>query len=517
MKTGTAITVTKYILEQQGLPSPSSPATMRRAVEQFKSRHFDLWTFYREGEKALIDKVLPYIERDDKLLDVGDVLVADGHRCNFRVKNPWTGKPCRPLLVGFYDWKSRILCGWALAMEENVQVIAAALRRAIIRLGKTPKIVLLDNGKAFKSRVFTGNIDLEQCGIRGMFARLDIKTVFAWPYNARSKPIERFFGEFSNQFERYMPSFSGASIADKPASLMRNEKLMKAIYKEHVLEIPQVMAALEKWWDFHVWTQHPTLKTQQKGQVFEAGRGPGIDEGKLNDLMMDAEVKRIGRNGISFLGADYFNESLYGLRDQVVIKYDFSDITHIHVYSKSGEYLCRAKRRDKVHPMAVLLGSSKDVAEAKHQIRQHRSLKKQTTWLARQAMESTGELKIIDALPWEKMVETAPELPEKVERIEAEFTGPKAMESVPVIDGKDVDLETDDSPFNEVGRGDFESQNAEVVPLFVTDSDYYNHLASLARPLSESEQNFLQEFYKTETGKAFLKMDGPLKTATSEQ
>jgi len=206
VKTGTAITVTKYILELEGLPSPSSPATMRRAVDRFKRRHFDLWTFYREGEKALIDKVLPYIERDDSLINVGNVLVADGHRCNFRVKNPWTGKPCRPMLVGFYDWKSRVLCGWAISVEENTQLITSALRRGIIRLGKTPRIVLLDNGAAFKSKVFTGDIDLEQSGIRGMFARLDIKTVFAWPYNARSKPIERFFGDFSNQFERYMPS-----------------------------------------------------------------------------------------------------------------------------------------------------------------------------------------------------------------------------------------------------------------------------------------------------------------------
>ena len=52
VKTGTAIEVTKYILEQQGLPSPSSPATMRRSIDQFKRQHFDLWTFYREGGKS---------------------------------------------------------------------------------------------------------------------------------------------------------------------------------------------------------------------------------------------------------------------------------------------------------------------------------------------------------------------------------------------------------------------------------------------------------------------------------
>ncbi len=509
VKTGTAITVTKYILELEGLPSPSSPATMRRAVDQFKRRHFDLWTFYREGQKALVDKVLPFIERDDSLIDVGDVLVADGHRCNFRVKNPWTGKPCRPMLVGFYDWKSRMLCGWAISIEENKQLIASALRNGIIRLGKTPKIVLLDNGAAFKSKVFTGDIDLEQSGIRGMFARLAIKTVFAWPYNARSKPIERFFGDFSNQFERYMPSFSGASITDKPASLMRNEKLMKAFYKENVMEIPQVMAALEKWWGFHAWTQHPTLKGQQKGQVFESGRGPGIDQGKLNDLMLDAVVKRIGRNGVSFLGGDYFHESLYGLREQVVIRYDFCDITHIHVYAKNGDYIFRAPRKDKVHPMAALLGKSKDVEDLKYHIGQHRSLKKQTTKIARQAMKATGDMDVINALPWDKMTEAAPDdLPEKFESIEDEFTGPKAMEAVPVIEAENLP---------ELPEPEAQKPQSEVIHFFATDSDYYNHLAGLKRPLGESEEIFLEEFYRTETGKKFLGMDGPLKTATVKQ
>lgn len=504
VKTGTAITVTKYILELEGLPSPSSPATMRRAVDQFEKNHFDLWTFYREGEKALVDKVLPFIERDDSLIDVGDVLVADGHRCNFRVKNPWTGKPCRPMLVGFYDWKSRILCGWAISIEENTQLITSALRNGIIRLGKTPKIVLLDNGAAFKSKVFTGDIDLEQSGIRGMFARLDIKTVFAWPYNARSKPIERFFGDFSNQFERFMPSFSGASITDKPASLMRNEKLMQAYYKENVMEIPLVMAALEKWWDFHAWTEHPTLKGQQKGQIFQSGRGPGIEQGKLNDLMMDVVIKRLGRNGVSFLGGDYFHESLYGLRQQVVIRYDFCDITSIHVYAKNGDYICKAARKDKVHPMAALLGTSKDVEDLKYQIGQHRSLKKQTTKVARQAMEMTGDMEIVNALPWDKIVEAAPNLPEKIERIETEFTGPKAMDAVRVITAQTQSK----SPVLET-----EKPKAEVIPFFATDSDYYNHLAELNRPMSESESSFLDDFYKTETGKKFLEMDGNIKSA----
>ena len=92
--------------------------------------------------------------------------------------------------------------GYEIMVEENIQAVAGALRNAVLELGKFPKAALLDNGKAFKAKVFTSELSLEECGFYGMFARLGIITSFAWPYNAQSKPIERFFGTFSDSFER---------------------------------------------------------------------------------------------------------------------------------------------------------------------------------------------------------------------------------------------------------------------------------------------------------------------------
>ena len=43
----------------------------------------------REGEKAFHDKVEQYIVRDISKIEVGDVLIADGHDLNFLVINPW--------------------------------------------------------------------------------------------------------------------------------------------------------------------------------------------------------------------------------------------------------------------------------------------------------------------------------------------------------------------------------------------------------------------------------------------
>ena len=101
------------------------------------------WILAREGEKALKDKVSPFIVRNASLLKAGQVLVADGHTLNFQVINPFTGKPCRATLLGFLDWKSGGLVGYDIMLEECTQNIASALRNAIYRLWQ--KIYIYQN------------------------------------------------------------------------------------------------------------------------------------------------------------------------------------------------------------------------------------------------------------------------------------------------------------------------------------------------------------------------------------
>lgn len=90
---GKAIKLTKHILSQQGITKFASEMTNRRFVSKYKQEHYDMWVFAKEGAKALRDKVIPYIERDILKLNVGDVLIGDGHRLAFEVINPFTGKP----------------------------------------------------------------------------------------------------------------------------------------------------------------------------------------------------------------------------------------------------------------------------------------------------------------------------------------------------------------------------------------------------------------------------------------
>ena len=79
IKIGKAIKLTKTILEQRGVKKFSCDMTYRRFINNYKKEHYDTWVFAREGHKALHDKVLPYITRDISKLEVGDVIIGDGH------------------------------------------------------------------------------------------------------------------------------------------------------------------------------------------------------------------------------------------------------------------------------------------------------------------------------------------------------------------------------------------------------------------------------------------------------
>lgn len=383
LRVSEAVRLTKIALRRRGMDSPSSDATIRRAIHDWKSRNYDHWVFCREGEKALNDKVLPYLTRDTGMLCVGDVLVADGHTLNFEVLHPFTGKPCRMALVLWYDWASRYPAGWEIMPTENMQCIAAGLRRAILSMGKIPKAAYLDNGRAFKAKVFTSkDIDFEEAGFYGMFARLGIETVFAWPYHGQSKPVERFFGTF-NELERLMPTYTGASISDKPARMMRNETLHARLHeKRHngfVPTIDQANQIIAAWVEEYARRPHRGLSGICPIDIWESGRGPGVDPEALVFLMMSMEIKTVHRNGITFMGRDYYDEALYGMRDRVMIRYDMEDLGQVHVFDATGaRKICTAKSLEPVHPMARILGTKEDRALLKAGIEQKRRLKKST-------------------------------------------------------------------------------------------------------------------------------------------
>lgn len=412
IKKSYAITLTKEMLKLKGIESPSGERTLRRYIDQLGKEHFDLWVLAREGEKAFNDKILPYAERDWQLLEVGEGLVADGHRLNFQVIHPITGKPCRAVLVLFWDWKSSYPLGWEIMIEENVQCIASALRNSILTLGKIPKWLYLDNGKAFKAKTFTEDLSFEDTELPGMFARLKIKFHFAQAYNAQSKPIERIFGILNEQLERLVPSYTGASIEDKPAWTKRNERLAKSVHDPWVPTILEANELICGWRDRYAERPSRGRNGLRPIDIFNEGKGPGVDPLELTYLMMDRDVTDIHRNGITWIGWHWFDEALVGLRDRVVIRYSLSDLSQIYVFYKN-EFLCTARPVEKVHPMASESENPKDMEAVKDVIRLKKRVKNTT-----QKLLGLLETKTAAQIDWDRtrsggIVETIQAIEEK--------------------------------------------------------------------------------------------------------
>lgn len=381
---------TREALHVQGIECDASDSVFYRYADWFEKTHNDVWVFRREGSKALWDKVLHYIKRDPGVLNVGDCFVADGHRLNLMIINPFTGKPCRATMIAYLDWKSYDLAGYEIMIEENTQCIASALRHGMLKLGKRPGFCYQDNGRAFRSKYFTNSPSFEESGFSGLFGRFNIVPVYSLPYNARAKVVERWWGIFNESFERLIPSYVGASIDDKPAYLKRNEKFHQALRGDYTPQIWELVDMIDQW--LHIWSSRnecPHVKGKSIRQVFDEGRGEGIDADELDDLMMETKVTKIYQNGVRLWGGYYWHEALYGKRyDDIIVRYSIFDQKRVKLYLPNGVFLCSAERAEEMHPLVNYLGSQAEKDRYKNVVELRGRLRKSTIDRSKQVEEA---------------------------------------------------------------------------------------------------------------------------------
>lgn len=390
-----------HVLPEDARPSYDQAYRYLTAYEQ-TNRHVVLLA--RQGEKALKDLALPYITRDGDALAVGDVLVGDGHTLNFMIRHPRTGRPSRMTLLLLYDWASRYPLGWQIMPTENTVAVAAALRMACHALGRTPLALLLDNGKAFKAKVFTST-DPDLGDFRGLFARLGIRVHYAAPYNARAKVIERFFGTLQEQFETLMPSYCGNAIATKPAWMHRNEayhrqwrELRDANWLPTVHEAGR---ALHAWIAWYAATPHDGLDGRTPRDLFEAGRSPEphailaeLDREFLWRATCTPRNCRVQLHGIT-----YESPALLGVAGKVEVYYDTANLGVVDLAWR-GRSLGQATPVEALHPLVGLLEDGEaSLALVKDALKTQRRLASQTKQGLAQALGETGA-DLAAALDW---------------------------------------------------------------------------------------------------------------------
>jgi putative transposase len=403
IKIGSAISHLKSMANLKLCESPSDERTLRRWCQDWADNHPAEWAQARKGSKFVSERIIKSIIRDDNLLNVGDVWVADGHVLAFDILNPATGKAQRMTMIMVMDWASRYPVGASLAFTEDSQHILSAFRNGFLNasiltknnpmpdnnapsgtdqvenedntnkplvyptynpdypLAVIPKYVYLDNGRAFKSKLFNErweNHDLSD-ELGGIFPRLNIGVTFAESYNAKAKIIERFFKTFQEQFERFIESFRGASIPDKPANLMRNEKWAKKLFEGKPPTIEETMQLITYYVRYcYGEAPHSALKQRTPYQVFSnAVVDPDrqIAAKDLNYLMLAMERKSIRSEGIRLNHMLYWHEELiHHVGQPCVIRFDFKDARWILVYTIEDKFICQAELRRAQHPFIKL-------------------------------------------------------------------------------------------------------------------------------------------------------------------
>lgn len=347
-----------------------SYSAYRRVWEYITRNYYAQVVYAREGLKACRDKALPYIIRKKDVLNFGDEIIGDGHTLDFMVQNPFNGKPCRATLIGFLDSASGDLVGYDIMLTENTQAIASALRNSIIYMGKYPKVVHLDNGKAFRGKFFTADGSLASTSMQGIYKKMGIETLFSRAYNGRAKTIERFFKEFTESEAKTWSTYIGNNIDSKPAHTRRNEKFHKKLAGDYVPTIAEVKAGIDYWLD-NVYRKRFS-KTDDGltiAEYVEQERGEGVDINELDDLMMAEEKRKIQRNGVKLFDTYYWSEKLFNLNAYCIIKYSFFDLSFVKVYSLKGQFICKAERMQEFHPLAKYSDNPKDYEEYKYQSR----------------------------------------------------------------------------------------------------------------------------------------------------
>ena len=319
--------------------------------------------YMRDGDKAMKDKCLPYINRMYDNLHANDVWIADNHTFDIQSYDEVEGTIHRLYLTAFLDAKSGVLVGWNVCQSPNSQSTILALRHGIKRFG-IPKAVYFDNGREFLTHDVGGrghrkrkndNEDIEPPTI---LQRLGIQMHNAIVRNAKAKPIERTFSTLTLQFARMFEGYCGGTIMQRPESLKRRIKEGKLPCDYEVREF------INDWidYDFNI-QEYGGSEAKYKGMsridVWNKDiKTVGVRkaaESELNLMLArSTRIQKIKRNGVfvDIVGEKlWFNDpevTYKHLGEEVYVRYDPADLRTVRVYDREDRYLWTWQCADKL-------------------------------------------------------------------------------------------------------------------------------------------------------------------------
>jgi len=181
----------------------------------------------RYGAHAANGRYGFYVKRDMSDVLAGECWVFDHAQIDVAVfykDAKGNEKVAFPWVTVARDYKSGKWLGWDLFIGgPNSDNVFMAYYRAAIKWG-TSGTLYLDNGKDFRCKNFSGGrtphrLEIDEVKTTSMTAVLGVNVIFAWPYNAQAKPVERDFNRNKEWFSKHSPGYRGGNVVERPDSL----------------------------------------------------------------------------------------------------------------------------------------------------------------------------------------------------------------------------------------------------------------------------------------------------------
>lgn len=320
---------------------------VRRLYKRTVSKPVEI--FWRKGPDALRG-YFPHQTRDKTAMVPLECVQGDYHKFDVFVRWPGEVNPVRVQAVFFSDVYSGKLLSWRLDTTANSHTVLLAFGDLVERYG-IPQSALLDNGREFAAKVFTGGtptrfrFKVTDEDIPGLLPLLDVKVHWAQPYSGQSKPIERAFRDLCDRVAKH-PAFEGAytgnSVDNKPEN-----------YGNRAIPLEDFRAVLAEEVAEH--NARPDRRSEVAfgrsfNEVFNEGyktaqiRKPTEEQRRLWLLRAEG-VRAQSKNGeIGLYGARYWSEWMYRIAGQkIVARFDPDDLAKpLQVYDLEGGYLGEA-------------------------------------------------------------------------------------------------------------------------------------------------------------------------------
>lgn len=354
-----------------------------KEVNRRLDRPHDEWNrLYQRAKRVLpkLDKVslykarhsgaeraakLPFKRRDTTVLKPLDVALMDGHTFKAKVRHPDHGAPFAPEVTVVIDAATRLICGWSVALSENVIAVGDSMRHSVGNNG-IHAIYYSDNGAGETAKQL-------DCPVTGIVARLGSEHRTGIPGHPQGHGlIERSWRTHMINCARQFGSYQGKDVDSNTlrrasAELAKEQRALKRA--EATGEVVQLSTKAPTWKQFidaveravleyNTLHRHRSLPKHTSGplagkhmtpqEAWDAMLDPQLQhipgQMELRMLFMPAMLRTAKRGEVTFLNQVYFSHELMAVDgEQVRVHYDIHDPSFVLVFTTEGEYVCQAK------------------------------------------------------------------------------------------------------------------------------------------------------------------------------